>query len=260
MISSKHLLIFFLLFSTLTNAQVNGKIYTKYDTTLTPHDNYVSGFANIFQEYGDNFRIRMLPINTENPMILEKLSNSKWAFVDSFDFSYSFSHSIADDIKEDDFTNDGVKDFLIQYGKWSDIKLVFMYDTASKNLFRVGYFTDKPLQVKGYKNLFYDNWSGKWSSWSYLYTIRNNERVNLAIAELKVKLTFKNIETIPVPKYISIRKLTNAEDIEITKIERSQFRGYSDEAFWIKNANLFYNKESNNIRSQKNDYPENFGP
>ena len=124
--TSKQILIFLLLISTLTKAQVNEKFHTNYDTTKSAFRNYYSGFANVFYEYSDTFRIRGKDIGEESPMILEKLSNKEWTFVDSFDYSYTFSHSIVDDVKEEDYNNDGVEDFIVKYGKWSDIKLVFI--------------------------------------------------------------------------------------------------------------------------------------
>ena len=145
MTHTKLITFLFLFLPILTIAQMKEKFHNNYDSTKTAFDNITSGFANEFFEYGDKFRIRAKDTGNgnENTMLLEKMENKNWTFVDSFSYSYCFSHSVFCSVKDKDLNKDGVKDFIIEYGKWSTISLVYKYDRTKKNLIRVGFFFRK---------------------------------------------------------------------------------------------------------------------
>lgn len=191
-------------------------------------------------------------------MLLEKRKNKRWTFVDSFAYSYCFSHSVFCNVKEKDLDKDGIQDFIIEYGKWSTISLVYKYDRAEKSLSRVGFFSENPQKIMGYKNLFYDIWYDKWNEWSYIYTIRNNQRINLGIAELKVKQKLENEIYVADPQYISIRQFTDDGKREINKISKQHLKKFSYKRYWTENARLFFNSKNKHLISDTENYFERF--
>jgi len=258
----------FLLLSYYSEAQLKDKFHTEYDKTKSAFENYTSGFTNVFYTLKDTFRVRCKDTgnNNENPMILERLNINRWVYVDSFDYSYCFTNSAACNVKPQMYGLDDFGNFVINYKwKWNkedeSIELLFTYDKTKNTFFKIGYFSGKPIKIKGYKNLYYDVWHNRYNDWSYLFTIKNNERVNLSIAETKVKLKRINSETIKgIPQYISIRKKTNTKDIEILRVNKNRANEFEYGKYWTNNAKQFYNLKSKSIKSQKNAKPEYFYP
>ncbi len=263
----KLLLIISLLLFNYTKAQVKDVFHTEYDSTETAFDNFTSGFSNVFHEHNSTFRIRVKDTGNgnENPIIFEKLINNKWSFIDSLNYTYCFTHSVFFNINHEDYDFDGAKDFIVEYHwKWNKnnetIKLAYTFDKVKKTFKRIGYFSGKPKKVKGYSDLYYDEWNDRYNDWSYLFTLRNNERVNLGIAETKVKLNKSADEIISIPQYVSIRKMTNTTDIEILRLNNKQLFKFNYGTYWLKNAKQFYDDASNKIRTQKNEFPKYFEP
>ena len=197
-------------------------------------------------------------------MIFEKLVNNVWTFVDSLEYCYCFTNSQICNIKPEDYNYDGINDFLIEYHwKWNKndnetIKLDYTFDKIQKTFFRIGFFSGKPIPLKGYKNLYYDEWSSRYVEWSYLFTFRNNERINLGIAQTQVKLSKKtNKEGMyyPMPLNISIKKFSRKGEITVENINKSEMKLFSFENYWIKNASYFHDRNSEKIVSQKNKKP-----
>ena len=250
-----------MLFPTWTIAQKHRNIYTVYDKTKSPHDNYKSGFANIFVVYGDSFRVRLIDtsIMSENPMVLEKLYK-KWTVLDSFNFSPYFSFSVCNpDSSMDslDYNFDNHYDFVIEE-RWYN--LIFLYDKVKRQFVRSGYYSDRPEKVIGKSNLFFDEWGFKFdNSWSIIYTIKNFERINLGIAEIKVKRSKKDDGTF-IPQYISIRQFANNNEKEILRFPQKRIAEFSFKQFWNKYYNLFYNAKSNQVTTQKYDDPSMYVP
>lgn len=120
------------------------------------------------------------------------------------------------------------------------------------------FFSENPQRVIGYKNLFYDIWYDKWNEWSYIYIIRNSQRINLGIAELKVKVKFKNEENVAVPQYISIRQFKDNGESEIKKISTQKVKKFSYKKYWTENARLFLYSKNKHLTSNTENYFERF--
>jgi hypothetical protein len=202
-------------------------------------DYFTKGYRDTCYVNGQHFSIRL--IDTVNAKLaLEKKIKGVWSLIDSVDYDqdgYGFST---------DYNNDGYQDF-IENKKWQDN--VFLYDAHNQTFVHTGEFytgaKDSSICIDAAQNLYCDRWSYKFENgWSYLYTLKDLKRTNLAKMEYISQDTEGLLIENPKKRTVEVAKATTTNEyskpLEIVKNTKGYEEfNYPYADYWKKNWQKF---------------------
>jgi hypothetical protein len=207
----------------------------------TAWEYFAKGYRDTCYVNGQHFAVRLIDTtNAEKNALLERKVSDKWVLVDSFSYGqyrYNF---------KTDYNNDGFMDF-VENAKWYDN--VFLYDAKNKTFVHTGEFytesKDANILINAEQNLYADRWSYKFENgWSYLYTLKDLKRTNLAKMEYITQDKNGDLIENPKKRTIEVAKI-NADATPSNPLETLKNpKGYEESVYpyaeyWKKNWNKF---------------------
>jgi hypothetical protein len=139
---------------------------------------FTKGYRDTCYVNGQHFAVR-LQDSINGTALLEKKINNVWQLIDSFNYGqYGYNFTT-------DYNHDGYADF-VENQKWNDN--VFLYDAHNQTFVHTGDFytgsKDSSVLINAERQLYADRWSYKFENgWSYLYTLKDLKRTNIAQME-----------------------------------------------------------------------------